>query len=136
MPRTGITEALRAGCGGLLQLQLDREALLGPVAHHPLFLVVGIHRARDVGGLHLAAPDRRHHVLDRGARQPRQRALQLVVGIFDLGAGKQALDDAAAEAGILIAHGGAGGAADRRARLAGDASDSQAAGGADCAARS
>ena len=103
-----------------LQLQLGHEALLRPVAHHPFFLVVRIHRARHVGSLQLAAPDGGHHVLDRGTRQPRQGPLQLVVGIFDLGAGKQAVDDAAAEPGILIAHGGTGGAADRRPRLAGD----------------
>ena len=103
-------------------LQLDRQPLLlrRRSAADALFLVVGIHRARDVGGPHLAAADRRHHVVDRGARQPRQRALQLVVGVFDLGAREQPLDDAPAEAGILIAHGGARGAPDRRPRLAGD----------------
>jgi hypothetical protein len=57
-------------------------------------LVVGIHRARDVGGAHLAAADRRHHLLDRGAREPRQRALQLLVGVVLLGALEQPLDDA------------------------------------------
>ncbi len=102
------------------QLQLIGEALLGPVTDHPLFLVVRIHRARDVGRLQFATPDRSHHILDRGARQPGQRPLQLVVGIFDLGAGKQAIDDAAAKPGILIAHGGTRGAANGRPRLAGD----------------
>ena len=79
MPRIGIAELLRAGIGGRF---VADEALLAAEAPEPLFLVVGIHRARDVGGLHLAAPDRRHHVVDRGPRQPRQRALQLVVGVF------------------------------------------------------
>ena len=51
-----------------------------------LLLVVGIHRARDVGGAHLAAPHGREHLVERRARQPRQRALQLLVGIGDLGA--------------------------------------------------
>ena len=120
MPRIGIAEGLRDGIGRRFQLQLDREALLGAEPPDAFFLVIGIHRARDVGGLHLAASDRRHHVVDRGARQPRQRALQLVVGIFDLGAREQPLHDAAAEAGILIAHRGAGRAPDRRPRLAGD----------------
>ena len=84
-----------------------------------LVLVVGIHGAHDVGRPHLAAADRRHHVVDRCARQPRQRAFELLVGIFDLGALAQALDDAAAERRILAAHRVAGGAADGGARLAG-----------------
>src|SRR5436190_673103 len=76
--------------------------------------------AGDVGSLEFTTPDGSHHVLDRGAREPGKRALQLVVGVFDLGAGKQAIDDAAAEAGILIAYGCAGRAADRGAGLAGN----------------
>src|SRR5262249_52440028 len=75
-----------------------------------LLLVVGIHGAYHVGSAHLAAADRRHHLLDRGARQPRQRALELFVGIDDFGALAEPFDDAAAEAGILVAHGNAGGA--------------------------
>ena len=85
-----------------------------------LVLVVGIHGAHDVGGFHLAAADRRHHVVDRGARKPRQRAFELLVGIGDLGALAEPFEDAPAEPGILVAHGGAGRAADRGARLAGD----------------
>ena len=114
----------RRGCapdaGGDFSFSLTARLFLAPKRADALFLVVGIHRAGDVGGLHLAAADRGHHVVDRGARQPRQRALQLVVGVFDLGAREQPLDDAAAEAGILIAHRGARGAADRGPRLAGD----------------
>src|SRR5262249_60698775 len=70
-----------------------------------LLLVVGIHGAHDVGGAHLAATDRRHHLLDRGARQPRQRALELFVGIDDFRALAEPLDAAAAQARALIAHG-------------------------------
>ena len=45
--------------------------------------------------------------------------MELFVGIDDLCALAETLDDATAESGILVAHGGAGGAADRRACLAG-----------------
>ena len=38
----------------------------------------------------------REHVVDRTARQPWQRALKLLVGVFTLGALAQPLDDAAA----------------------------------------
>src|SRR5262249_50609076 len=84
-----------------------------------LLLVVGVHGAYDVGGTHLAAADRRHHLLDRGPRQPPQRALELLVGIDDFRTLAEPFDNAPAEAGILIAHGGGGGAAEGRARLAG-----------------
>src|SRR5262249_9768667 len=84
-----------------------------------LLLVVGVHGAYDVGSAHLAATDRRHHLLDRGPRQPRQRALQLLVGTDACRALAEPLHEAATEAGILVAHGGAGGPADSGARLAG-----------------
>ena len=45
--------------------------------------------------------------------------MELFVGIDDFGALAEPFDDAAAEAGILVAHGRAGGAADGGARLAG-----------------
>src|SRR6478609_3986521 len=44
-------------------------------------LVVGIHRPHHVGCAQLATTDRRHHLLERGTRQSRQRALELFVGI-------------------------------------------------------
>ncbi len=126
MPRIGIAAPFSPSAGtlnftALAEFQAEPAALrLRRNRRDALVLVVGIHGARDVGGLHLAAADRRHHVVDRGARQPRQRALQLLVGIFDLGALAQPLDDAPAEPGILVAHRVARGAADGVARLAGD----------------
>ena len=85
-----------------------------------LVLVVGIHGADHVGCLHLAATDRRHHVIDRCAGQPRQGAFELFVRIFDLGALAEPFDDTPPEPGILMAHRHAGGAANGVARLAGD----------------
>ena len=129
MPRIGIDGPFAALTPGTLNLtevslrkdhQLASDLRLRRHGRGALLLVVGIHGAGDVGGLHFAAADRRHHVFDRGARQPRQRAGELLVGIGDLGALEQPLDDAPAEAGILRAHRGARGAADRGARLAGD----------------
>ena len=87
MPRIGIAGPLR-----FRHLELDRGQLLQAepaafrlrLARHgrgAFFLVVGIHGAGDVGGLQFAAADRRHHLFDRGARQPRQRAGELLVGI-------------------------------------------------------
>ena len=121
----------RANRGDARHLELDRGELLQaePAAFRlglhrhgggALFLVVGIHGARDVRGFQFAAPDRRHHVFDGRARQPRQRAGELLVRVGDLGALEQAFDDAAAEPGILLAHRRARGAPDRGARLAGD----------------
>ena len=98
MPRIGIAGPRRRPSGTLnlteVSLLEAEPAALGLAAStamrgRALFLVVGIHRARDVGGLQFAAADRRHHLLDRGARQPRQRAVQLFVGIGDLGALEQ-----------------------------------------------
>ena len=85
----------------------------------PLFQIVRIHRPDDVGGLHLAAPDRGEHVFDRMPGKPRQRPGQIIVGILMFAALAQALDDAAAEFGVLGAHRVAGGAPHRGPRLAG-----------------
>ena len=95
-------------------------APLPSAAGAPLLLVVGIDGPHHVAGEHLAAADRRQHVLDGDARQAGQGAFQLLVGEGPAGALEGALQDLVAEAGILPAHGGAGGAADRGARLAGD----------------
>src|SRR5262249_60779092 len=70
---------------------------LGRRGHHRAFvLVVRIHRADDVGGPHLAAADRREHVVGRGAREPCERTCELLVGILALGPRAQALDDSTA----------------------------------------
>src|SRR5215469_16453657 len=122
--QVGIDAADRDRAAAFLrQLELDglgtfqpEPAALGPrlLRHRgdALFLVIWVHGARDVGGAHLATTDRRHHVLDRGARKPRQRALQFFVRVDDLGALAQALDDAPPEPGILVAYRGAGRAPD------------------------
>ena len=59
--------------------------------------------------------------------------VQLLVGIFALGALAEPLDDAAAEPGVLHPHRVARGAADRGRALPVTTIDSQAAGGAVCA---
>src|SRR3979409_1279883 len=66
MPRTGIADGLRAGSGGDFSFSLPPRLFLPPMARDPFFLVIRIHRTGDVGGLHFTAPDRRHHVVDRG----------------------------------------------------------------------
>src|SRR5690606_8285037 len=84
-----------------------------------LFLVIGIDGLQDVDGRDFSAPDRGQHVLDILLRQARQRRLQPILGEIAAGALEGALDDLAAEAGILLADRRAGGTPDRGARLAG-----------------
>src|ERR1700686_4162917 len=74
MPRTGIADGLREGSGGDFSFNLTAR----------LFFGWGNPRPRGGGALHPPAPPPRHAFVNRPAPQPRQRALQLVVGIFDL----------------------------------------------------
>src|SRR5215213_3925844 len=76
--------------------------------------------ADDVAREHLAPSDRREHVLDGAARETGEGALQLLLGEGLARTLEGPLQDLAAEPGILPAHRGAGRAADRGARLAGD----------------
>ena len=80
-----------------------------------LLLEIGIDRAHHVGRIEFAAPDADEHVVDRAARQARQRALQLGVGELAPRAREGALDDLAPEAAVLRLGRLAGGAADRGA---------------------
>ena len=80
MPRIGIDAPSSPPPGSL---NFTALAVSGRTSRSPasaprrdaLLLVVGIHGARDVGRPHLAAADRGEHVVDRGARQARQRAV-------------------------------------------------------------
>src|SRR5205823_217498 len=81
---------------------------------------IGIERAHHILGLDLAASDRRQHILDARAREPRQRLGKALIRPRFRGARESALHHLAPKAEILLAHGDARGAADRRARLAGD----------------
>src|SRR5262249_12199939 len=81
---------------------------------------IGMHRAHHVLDLDLAAPDRRKHVLDARAREPRQGFRQPLVGPRLRRTRKRSLHHLAPETEILLAYGNPRGAADRRPRLAGD----------------
>ena len=97
----------------------------GPVGradrHRPAFLShVGMDGLEHVAREHLAAADRRQHVVDARPRESRKRRFQLVFEKRTPGPLERPSYDLAAEAGILRAHGFAGRPADRGARLAGD----------------
>ena len=86
-----------------------------------LLLVVRVDGAHDVAGKHLAAADRRQHVLDREPREPGQGAFELLVARRPCAARSKARSRIwRPRPGILPADGGAGRPADRGARLAGD----------------
>ncbi len=127
MPRIGIAGAERA----VRHLEFDRRQFLqaepaavrfwiGGHGGGALFLVVGIHGARDVRSFQFAASDRSHHIFDRRTRQTRQRAREILVRVSDLRALEQTLDNPAAEPRILCAHGDARCPPDRGTCLAGD----------------
>src|ERR1700678_3973576 len=85
----------------------------------PLLLEIGIDRAHDVGRINLAAADADEDVVDRGARQPRQRALELGVAELAPRPLERAFDDLPPEAAILRLRRFARRAADRGAGAAG-----------------
>ena len=66
-----------------------------------ILLEIGVDRADDVGGIDLAAADADEDVVDRRARQPRQRALEFCVAEFAPGSLERAFDDLPTEAAVL-----------------------------------
>ena len=66
-----------------------------------LLLEVRKHGAHDVGGENLAAADANEDIVDRGARETRQRRLEFRFGEFLARALERALDDLAPEAAEL-----------------------------------